>query len=1436
MSKTCLLAYLFFLATCAVKCQGNSCPGSCTCLPNTLKCINVGLTQMPTSGFDENTTVLDLRYNAIEEIRKVDFAKFKNLKNLFLGNNNIRSIEDDTFSHLRELKHLYMFSNNIQQVGENTFRGLTNLHQLYLQNNQLKEISPRVFKDLISLRRLYLHGNVLKSFSKETLRPMRSLKRLRMGFNRFPCTCSFIYMVKEITLQGKIDLDASCFQGSYERNPAASIRFADLGCYRPKFITKPYKQQGVQGKSVEMTCKAEGYPLPTVSWLKDGVQVEIDSTTTEVKDDGTLVLNSLTKDSAGYYQCVIKNDIGKESAGASLVVISGKGIPSFIERPSNVDVIVGSIARFNCRGNGYPKPQILWIKNGQLIQNSDRFRILPTGDLEIRNVQIDDTGYYTCRVENIVGSVIHDASLFVKAPPNFIRQPEDMELLDGGTASFECRASGYPQPAIAWQKDGKRLPTDERHVVLPSGTLRILYVSKANEGDYECQAINVIGVISATASLTIKSRVKPSITVKPADVTIQSGNTILLQCRGTGAPEPIISWVRNGVQLTTGNRFKVNSKEGTIRIKDIGNIDAGRWECMARNSFGVASESFSVTVVGSKSYEGDQFVLQALEKAKNEVDRAFESTKQKLRNFSPSSPSDLLALFRFPSPEAVKIARSAEIFEIAIELIQKSVDSGILDKNMKQRYNFNALVSPEHIRLLANLSGCTAHHRLVNCSDLCFHKQYRTYDGSCNNLQHPMWGASLTPFTRLLVPNYDNGFNTPIGWNRTGLPSARKISMNVISSGHVTSDEDLTHMVMQWGQFMDHDMDFTVTSPSTARFNDGKSCSDSCENEQPCFPIKVPEDDPRIKRYKCMEFTRSSAVCGSGSTSVFFDSITPRQQINQITSFIDASNVYGSTKKEAEELRTYDDESGFLKRGIHYRNGKFLLPFNQDSPIDCQVNKSESRMPCFLAGDHRANEHLGLLSMHTLWMRQHNRLAAELKRINPHWNGDKTYQEARKIVGAQMQHISYTEWLPKILGKHGMETLGEYKGYDPTVEPSIINVFATAAFRFGHTLIQPILARLNENFTEIKEGSLPLHKAFFSPYRLVEEGGVDPIQRGLFGWPVKDRRVTDQLFTTELTERLFAMAHAVALDLGALNIQRGRDHGLPNYNSWRQFCNLSVAKNFDDLQNEIKNNDIRDRIKKVYKSVNLVDLYVGANAEDSLPGSRLGPTFMCLILLQMKRTRDGDRFWYENPSTFKPEQFVQIKQTTLAHVICENSDNIRHVQRDVFLRAKRLSDYIPCSKHKVLDLRFWKECCPGSDCGSNDKSITLSNTIRNSRSTRKTSAKGSRRSRRSLDNTFNSTKEDIGKDQPKEDENIKQSMKIKTQIDSLQREIQRIEDFLKELKSEVKNLIRKIEPRRKSKKQKKGCVSWSIVHDHEESWYGEKNKKCICQNGKVTCI
>ena len=610
----------------------------------------------------------------------------------------------------------------------------------------------------------------------------------------------------------------------------------------------------------------------------------------------------------------------------------------------------------------------------------------------------------------------------------------------------------------------------------------------------------------------------------------------------------------------------------------------------------------------------------------NKVNSAIEQTQNSLKNSSQKTPSDILAQSRYPRLDAFKAAKAEDIFEMAL----------LIMTNQSSNYLVGSL-SSQRISLLANLSGCTTNLSYPNCSDWSFHSRYRTFDGSCNNLNYTLWGASMTPFRRVLSPIYENGFNTPVGWNMSRrIPSARLVSREIVSTKNVTDDTEYTHMLMQWGQFLDHDLDLTASDPSKVRFNDSVPCNATCQQGLPCFPIQIPENDPRFQKQKCMNFVRSAATCRSGVNVT-----APRQQINQITSYIDASNVYGSSDEEAKRLRDLNSNNGTLKVGLLGNFGKHFLPFDIK---DCQLNKSEGNVSCFLAGDSRSNEQLALTAIHTLWMREHNRIANSLAAMNPSWNAEKIYQEARKIVGAEMQHITFKEWLPKILGSEAMAKIGQYKNYNSKVDASIFNSFATSAFRFGHSMIQPVLTRLNESFLPIQQGNIPLHKSLFSPFRLVHEGGIDPLLRGLFGTAAKSRVDPSEQLNTEVTERLFQMAKGISLDLAALNIQRGRDHGLPGYNKWREYCNMSVAETFDDLSKEITNLEVRAKLQEIYSDPSEIDLFVGGLLEESLEGGRLGPVFTCLLSLQFKHLRSGDRFWYENPGVFTSEQLMQLKQ------------------------------------------------------------------------------------------------------------------------------------------------------------------------------------------------
>ncbi|CAG2121493.1 unnamed protein product, partial [Medioppia subpectinata] len=174
-------------------------------------------------------------------------------------------------------------------------------------------------------------------------------------------------------------------------------------------------------------------------------------------------------------------------------------------------------------------------------------------------------------------------------------------------------------------------------------------------------------------------------------------------------------------------------------------------------------------------------------------------------------------------------------------------------------------------------------------------------------------------------------------------------------------------------------------------------------------------------------------------------------------------------------------------------------------------------------------------------------------------------------------------------------------------------------------------------------------------------------------------------------------------DLGALNVQRGRDHGLPPYNEWRKYCNLSFAHTFDDLKHEIKNERIRYKLQQIYGNPNNIDLWVGAVSEDILQLSKVGPTFQCLLVEQFKRLRDGDRFYFENSGVLTAEQMIEIKKTSLARVICDNSDNITTITSDVFIQPKH-QNWQNCHHLPAIDLNKWhNSLMPANPCTNHRK-------------------------------------------------------------------------------------------------------------------------------------
>ena len=276
---------------------------------------------------------------------------------------------------------------------------------------------------------------------------------------------------------------------------------------------------------------------------------------------------------------------------------------------------------------------------------------------------------------------------------------------------------------------------------------------------------------------------------------------------------------------------------------------------------------------------------------------------------------------------------------------------------------------------------------------------------------------------------------------------------------------------------------------------------------------------------------------------------------------------------------------------------------------------------------------------------------------------EEIYQRARAIVGAQIQKITYDEFLPVLLGHDGIDA---YAGYDPHVNPNVSTEFSTAAFRVGHTMLSGEIMRLDPYGNEIAEGHLALRDVFFDPEPILESG-IGPILQGL---EAEKSQEIDPYIVDDVRNFLFGPPGAGGFDLASLNIQRGRDHGLASYNDTREALGLDAAKCFEDISSDP---EVVHRLKAAYDSVDDIDLWVGGLSEDHVADGQVGETFHAIISDQFERVRDGDRFWYERSLSHKDLAYVE--QTSLADVIRRNSTAVP-VSDNVFYVAPSHQHYV----------------------------------------------------------------------------------------------------------------------------------------------------------------
>jgi len=497
--------------------------------------------------------------------------------------------------------------------------------------------------------------------------------------------------------------------------------------------------------------------------------------------------------------------------------------------------------------------------------------------------------------------------------------------------------------------------------------------------------------------------------------------------------------------------------------------------------------------------------------------------------------------------------------------------------------------------------------------------QFRTIDGSNNNLADPGMNQIDTDFARLGPANFSDGFN-----EMTPGPNPREISNLVVAQGDAGEDGPylvdstgiaLSGMMYAWGQFIDHDLDLERQGTTTD------------------ISITVPANDVFLAPGSTIPMTRVAIDPATGVAG------HPAAAINTITGWLDGSQIYGSDAVTAASLRTAD--------------GHMKMSAGDNLPL---INTPQGN--AYAAGDVRAQENPDLTALQTLFLREHNFQVDRLHNEHPGWNGDTLYETAKAITTAEMVNITYSEFLPHLLGK---DAIAPYHGYDPTVDARITEEFEGAAYRFGHSIVSDEISAISNNGAFTSEQTLA--ESFFEDPAVFMATGADGLLRHLAGDLANpmDTHLVDGL-------RNLLFDPPAGIDLAAINIQRGHDLGLGTLNQTREALGLTPYTDFDQVSSDPAT---AAALKQAYGSVDAIDLWTGGLAEDHVAGSIVGPTFGKIIGDQFTALRDGDRYYFENQK-FDNHTLNEIKDTTLSDLILRDTDTTA-MQSDAFVATERHS-------------------------------------------------------------------------------------------------------------------------------------------------------------------
>ncbi len=524
-------------------------------------------------------------------------------------------------------------------------------------------------------------------------------------------------------------------------------------------------------------------------------------------------------------------------------------------------------------------------------------------------------------------------------------------------------------------------------------------------------------------------------------------------------------------------------------------------------------------------------------------------------------------------------------------------------------------------------------------------QQWRSLNGSGNNIANPSWGSVGSEMSRLTDANFSDNISSLA---HSEFKNPREISNIVCDEIEIINDSNgLSSINSLWSEFIRNDVLF---APHQDSLHPG-----GMEEAH----ISIPADDeiinPSGSHSAQMRYIRTEFIDGSGT-----DENNTRKYSNQASSWIDGSSIYGLNNAENSWVRSGSGGRVSVTDWL----GSDMIPAYDSNVFVSNWDGSESHYNQiqFSLADDRNGENIGVSTLHLLFLREHNRLADAIEERNPDWSDEQIFQRARKLVIAQIQVITYSEYLPSL----GIN-LPEYKGYNSSMNPEISNEFFLLVSNSFTSQRNDAWLLLNDSRIEISSSPLQLERGYWTMDPILDDG-IEPLIRGAAFEP---QRENDVALVSNLRNLLSGKSSWPGwIDECAMAIQLGRDRGITDYNSIRSQLGYGKFLNWSDLTED---ENTSQQLSQAYDSIDRMDAIIGVLSEPRMANSVFGETQYNLAINQYSMLRDSDNYWYANDPELVP-LLSELNNTSLSDIILRNSE-VESIQCNVFIAESNVENF-----------------------------------------------------------------------------------------------------------------------------------------------------------------